>query len=157
MVCANCVDVSDVNFTFAGLGANIFAGAQSAPSLTVTGLATVQEIDITSDRNAKQDFEPVDVQDVLERLRSIVITRWSFKTGDPSVRHLGPMAQDFRSAFGLGRDERRITSTDADGVALAAIQALYDLVKEKDERLSELEAYIQRLENRLDTLEQPER
>jgi hypothetical protein len=34
------------------------------------------------------------------------------------------MAQDFRQAFGVGEDDRHITTIDADGVALAAIQEL---------------------------------
>ena len=39
--------------------------------------------------------------------------------------HIGPTAQDFSRAFGLGEDNRHITTVDADGVALAAIQGLY--------------------------------
>ena len=37
---------------------------------------------------------------------------------------MGPMAQDFRRAFGLGVDDRSINSIDSSGVALAAIQGL---------------------------------
>ena len=44
---------------------------------------------------------------VLARLAHIPIGTWSFKTEKRSVRHMGPMAQDFRRAFGLGADERR--------------------------------------------------
>jgi hypothetical protein len=33
----------------------------------------------------------------------------------------GPMAQDFKAAFGVGETDTGITSVDADGVALAAI------------------------------------
>jgi trimeric autotransporter adhesin len=51
--------------------------------------------------------------------------RWSYKTQGPSIRHMGPTAQDFSRAFGLGEDDRHITTIDADGVALAAIQGLY--------------------------------
>ena len=41
-----------------------------------------------------------------------------------AARHLGPMAQDFFSTFGLGRGETTIDAIDADGVAMASIQAL---------------------------------
>ena len=41
------------------------------------------------------------------------------------MRHIGPMAQDFHSAFGLGLDNKHITTIDEGGVALAAIQGLY--------------------------------
>ena len=43
---------------------------------------------------------------------------------DPAVRHLGPMAQDFKAAFNVGESDTGITTVDADGVALAAIQGL---------------------------------
>ena len=41
------------------------------------------------------------------------------------MRHLGPVAQDFYRAFRLGGDDRHISTIDAEGVALAAIQALH--------------------------------
>ena len=50
--------------------------------------------------------------------------RWSYKS-ERSVRHVGPMAQDFYAAFGVGEDDKHITSLDEDGVALAAIKALH--------------------------------
>lgn len=77
-----------------------------------------------SDRNAKTDFASIDPLGVLERVLALPISRWRYRTQDASVRHIGPMAQDFRAAFGLGTDERHITTVDADGVALAAIQGL---------------------------------
>jgi hypothetical protein len=64
------------------------------------------------------------------------------KTQEESIRHMGPMAQDFHAAFGLGEDERRISIVDSDGVALAAIQGLHEVVKEKEEE-------IQALKNRM--------
>lgn len=54
------------------------------------------------------------------------------KKQNDSIRHIGPMAQDFCAAFEVGHDDKRISTIDADGVALASIQALYQLVKEKD-------------------------
>jgi len=59
------------------------------------------------------------------RLERIPITRWRYKAQAPSIWHLGPMAQDFRAAFGLGEDRRHIDTIDSEGVALAAIQGLY--------------------------------
>ena len=53
------------------------------------------------------------------------ITSWSYKAEKPSIRHIGPMAQDFYKAFGLGLDDKHITTIDEGGVALAAIQGLY--------------------------------
>ena len=48
------------------------------------------------------------------------------------------MAQDFRAAFGLGIDDKSIAMTDVSGVALAAIQALHQLVREKDREIADL-------------------
>ena len=69
---------------------------------------------------------------------------------------MGPMAQDFHAAFGLGEDERYISSVDADGVALAAIQGLYQLLLEKDREMEEFEEayiYIELLRNQNKRLE----
>ncbi len=68
----------------------------------------------------------------------VPILTWNYKTQDDSIRHLGPMAQDFRAAFELGEDEKHISTVDADGVALAAIQELYRMNLQKDERIREL-------------------
>jgi hypothetical protein len=78
-----------------------------------------------SDRNAKERVVPVDPRKVLERLARIPVATWNLKSQDPTIRHIGPMAQDFRAAFGVGEDDRSISTSDADGVAFAAIQGLY--------------------------------
>ena len=107
-----------------------------------------------SDVNAKQDFEPLDSSDVLAKVAALPMSEWSFKNDGPGVRHVGPMAQDFRAAFGLGVDERHITALDAAGVALAAIQGLQKenaaLAAENDElrqRLDRVEALVSSLAN----------
>jgi hypothetical protein len=92
-----------------------------------------------SDRNAKRNVEPVDEQAVLEVLATLPVSTWSYKSDDPAVRHLGPMAQDFYSAFGLGDTDRAYNSIDAQGVAMAAIKALYERSRAQDERIDRLE------------------
>jgi hypothetical protein len=77
-----------------------------------------------SDVNRKHAFEHVAAEDVLVRLRELPITSWSYRVDDASVRHLGPTAQDFYRVFRLGSDERTIGGVDAQGVALAGVQAL---------------------------------
>lgn len=69
------------------------------------------------------------------------------------MRHIGPTAQDFYAAFGVGEDEQHISMVDADGVALAAIQALYQLVQEQGVQITTLEGRIAALEARLTALE----
>ena len=89
-------------------------------NLEITGTLTQG-----SDRNSKRDIETVNVDDVLQRVASLPISTWSYKKDEPGTRHMGPMAQDFHAAFGLGDDERRIATIDTSGVALASIQALH--------------------------------
>ena len=82
--------------------------------------------------------EAVDGAEVLEKLASLPISSWNYIGDDPSVRHLGPMAQDFAKAFGLGADERLISGIDAQGVAMVAIQALYRRVQQLESEIAEL-------------------
>jgi hypothetical protein len=98
-----------------------------------------------SDRNLKRDIGPVDEQAVLETLASLPVSTWSYKSDDPAVRHLGPMAQDFYSAFGLGDTDRAYNSIDAHGVAMAAIKALYERSLAQDARIERLERENHRL------------
>jgi hypothetical protein len=77
-----------------------------------------------SDRASKTGFASVDAEAVLDKLLALPILEWSYKTENPSVRHVGPTAQDFRAAFGLGSDDTTISTVDLDGIALVAIQAL---------------------------------
>ncbi len=99
-----------------------------------------------SDRAAKENFADVDTKELLLRLVAIPIQTWNYKSQDDSIRHIGPMAQDFYAAFGVGEDDKHISTIDADGVALAAIQGLYQVVEEKDARIEELEGRVAELE-----------
>ena len=56
------------------------------------------------------------------------------------------MAQDFYAAFGVGEDDRHITTIDEDGVALAAIKGLNAKVDRKDAEIAELRGEVRRLE-----------
>ena len=100
----------------------------------------------TSDRNAKANFAAVDNVAVLNALMSIPIQTWNFNTQDAGIQHMGPMAQDFYAAYGLGEGELTISAVDADGVALAAIQGLYTVVQEKEAAITALEARVVALE-----------
>lgn len=95
-----------------------------------------------SDRNSKANFAPVDARSVVEKLAQIPISTWNYKTQDAAIRHIGPMAQDFAAAFNVGEDDKHITTIDADGVSLAAIQGLYQIVQDKDQRIAQLESEV---------------
>ncbi len=95
-----------------------------------------------SDRNAKSRFSSVDGKELLKGIDRLPITTWGYKGQQPDVRHIGPTAQDFQAAFGLGEDSRYISSVDADGVSLAGVQALYRMAQAQAERIDALEARL---------------
>ncbi|PCC69097.1 Chaperone of endosialidase [Nannocystis exedens] len=105
-----------------------------------------------SDRNAKTDLRAVDSGDILSRVVALDITTWRYKQDAPDVRHLGPMAQDFKAAFGLWNTDRMIFPLDAAGVSLAAIQGLYHRLVTAEAENDELRARLDRLERRLAAL-----
>jgi len=62
---------------------------------------------------------------------------------------MGPTAQDFHAAFGLGEDDRHIATVDRRGVALAAIQGLSEELKARDAKIQALEVRLEKLERAL--------
>ena len=105
------------------------------------------------DRNAKENFRPVNAEDILQRVTEMPLSIWNYKTQDRSIRHLGPMAQDFHAAFGIGDNDTSITTVDAEGVALAAIQGLDQKLRAQATELAARQAQIDQLQSRLDQLE----
>ena len=99
-----------------------------------------------SDRIAKSNIVAVDPHIILAQLMNVPMSTWSYRTEDPSVRHLGPMAQDFR-AFGLGDDARYISTVDANGVALAAIQGLAQIDQTRADQVAALTQQIAALQS----------
>jgi trimeric autotransporter adhesin len=102
----------------------------------------------TSSRLAKEGFEEVDGETVLAKLARIPIQRWSY-LGTPAM-HVGPMAEDFHGAFGLGEGPTTITTVDADGIALLGVQTL-------ERRTAELRVENADLLRRVETLESTSR
>ena len=115
-----------------------------------SGVVTATSFNPISDRAAKEHFEPVNPQGILQQVASLPITRWNFKR-DSGTRHLGPVAQDFHAAFGLGTDDKHIATVDADGVALAAIQGLN---RKLEQSLEQRQTEIAELKHELEMLKQ---
>ncbi len=107
-----------------------------------------------SDRNAKENFRQVDKEALLERLARIDISTWNYKDQGADIRHIGPMAQDFNALLPDlgGEGETYINALDADGVALAAIQGLYQRSLRQAERIAVLEEENAMLKAQLDEL-----
>jgi hypothetical protein len=102
-----------------------------------------------SDVNKKTNFRAIDGDAVLDRLARMDIREWSYKSQDASIRHVGPTAQDFRHAFGLGENETTINTVDADGISLLGVQALTRRLARQQDEIAALEAALDRLEARL--------
>jgi hypothetical protein len=123
----------------------VSASGVCTPSGTIT---------VCSDRNAKEEFAPVSPAEILDKVSRLPVSEWSYKT-DARTRHVGPVAQDFYSAFNLGMDDKHIAPMDESGVALAAIQGLNQklesVVKEKDAKIRELENRLEKLERVLNS------
>jgi len=111
-----------------------------------------------SDRNAKENLQPVNPREVLRKVAALPLASWNYKAQGATVRHIGPMAQDFQAAFRVGEDDRHISGVDADGVALAAIQGLHqqlqELLRLKNAQIETLERRNQSLEQRVQNLEE---
>ena len=118
-----------VGFTVAINPAN---GAVTQYCNLLPGVASWQ---CTSDRNAKENFAAVDSRKVLEQLVAMPLSTWNFKGADPRIRLLGPTAQDFHAAFGLGNDDKTIVGTNLHGVALAAVQGLHEIVQANEAQM----------------------
>jgi hypothetical protein len=120
-------------------------GGTRAMTLTSGGLVVNGTFVSSSDRNAKENFLPVQSREVLEKVVALPLSSWNYKA-DTATRHVGPMAQDFYAAFTVGMDDKHISMVDADGVALAAIQGL-------NQKLEETRAENVELKQRLEALE----
>lgn len=106
----------------------------------------------TSDSTKKENFLPIDGENVLKKIASMRTVTWNYKGQDPKYfRHYGPMAQEFYSAFGRDKlgiigNDTTISSADFDGINFTAIKAL-------EKRTAELQTENENLKKRLALLE----
>lgn len=135
-------------------GARFITGINSSGAITsgVQVVAGGGAWTSLSDRHAKKNFEETDAGAILEKLCAMPVLTWSYKTQDDAIRHIGPTAQDFKAAFGVGETDTGITTVDADGVALAAIQALCAEVRGQKSEVSKLQTENAGLKAQLDAL-----
>ncbi len=156
----NGANTANIAIRASGAFAFGFAG-QNQFTISPTGNAFLRGVlTQNSDRMAKKNIRLVDPQQVLSKVVSLPISSWTYNDDQDDVRHLGPMAQDFRQAFGLGENATSISTLDTSGVALSAIQGLDQRLQAKDKqiaglttRLEETTAELASLQSRLDRLE----
>ena len=101
-----------------------------------------------SDKNSKENFAKVDGGEILEKISELEITKWNYK-GNDDAQHIGPTAQDFKKTFGVGADDKSISTIDPSGIALAAIKELYSQLKSKDKEMDELRSELAKLKKEM--------
>jgi len=152
-------NVSSFNLTNAtAIGAGAIVNASNKIRLGDTAVTMIEgQVGFTasSDRNQKENFLPVDREEVLGRIGELTLTSWNFIGHDAQqFRHYGPMAQDFFAAFGhdgigtIGTDTT-ITSTDMDGILMIAAQALEKRTEALRAENVDLRARVEALERRI--------
>jgi hypothetical protein len=108
-----------------------------------------------TDKTKKENFQPVDGEEVLGKIRGFELSSWNFIGHDPKeFRHYGPMAQDFFGAFGhdgVGQigSETTINSGDMAGILMVAVQALEKRtaeLKQKESQIAVLKSKVEELE-----------
>ncbi len=123
-------------------------------SLTPSGNLTIEgTLTESSDVNSKYDIAAVDSRSLLRKIQALPVSTWRYKADETRALHLGPMAQDFHQAFGLGDSDQRISPRDAAGVALAGVKQLADIQKDKDAEIQQLRKAVAALQERLERLE----
>jgi Chaperone of endosialidase len=105
-----------------------------------------------SDKNLKENFEKVDGSEILEKIEDLPISEWNYKTEGDDAKHIGPTAQDFSNTFGLGGNNKTISTIDPSGVALVAIKELTKQNKELKRKNSELESKLNDLQKQIEKL-----
>jgi hypothetical protein len=151
----NTVSVADSSFTVNAPGGSRFVTGtnSSGGSIGVTLAANATSWDSLSDSNAKTAVTPIDHRETLRKVAALPVTAWNYKH-DPKRRYIGPMAQDFHAAFGLGYDDKHISTLDTDGVTLSAIKGLVEEIRDQDHALAERERQIEALETQVKLLRQ---
>lgn len=90
-----------------------------------------------SSRSFKNADGSIDAIALLAAVEALPVETWHYKeeTGLGTQPHIGPYAEDFRAAFGVG-DGVTINPADAIGVCLAAIQALSQKIESLEAQLA---------------------
>jgi hypothetical protein len=161
-------DVASNNLTNAtAIGAGAVVNASDKIRLGDTNVTVIEgqvAYTFTSDKTKKENFRPIDGEEVLKKLRDLSVPSWNYIGNDPkTLRHYGPMAQEFFVAFGndgVGTvgSPTTINSGDMGGILMIAVQALEKRtaeLKERDARIAALEhetADLRAKQTQLETL-----
>ncbi|MFN0031083.1 MAG: tail fiber domain-containing protein [Flavobacteriales bacterium] len=131
-----CMQVSSYGNTTNGNGAYLSTGGDWANP---------------SSRDLKEMFIELNSQDILEKISSLEMKQWKYKQN--KAWHIGPIAEDFYEAFGLGLDNKSISTIDPAGVALVGVQALYARVEELKKETEEMTAVNEAMREKMESME----
>jgi len=143
------IDIGNTGFAS---DANIIRIGTSQTATYLAGTVYGNNVQLTSDRAAKENFQPVDQQAVLAKVAALPVSEWKYKAESQGVKHIGPMAQDFQAAFQLSADVQHISVVDESGVALAAIQGLNERLNDKETEIQNLKQQLVSLQNQVQLL-----
>jgi hypothetical protein len=139
------------------IGAQAIVNARNKVRLGNTAVTVIEgqvAFTASSDKTTKENFQPVDGEEMLRKIRGFELTSRNFIGHDSrEFRHYGPMAQDFFEAFGHDRvgkigTETTINSGDMAGILMIAVQALEKRtaeLKQKDAQIAVLQSEIEEL------------
>ena len=99
----------------------------------------------TSDRNKKENFSIPDGEKILDKVCTLPIFRWNYKTEPATVQHIGPMAQDFYKIFNVGNDSLSISTIDPAGIALVAVKELNAKLEKQNQSIQYMQQVIDSL------------
>lgn len=134
------------NITFDGSGQRELELSESGNLTIANNIVAGGTVTGSSDRNIKENFKAINHYDILDKVTSLEVTEWNYISDQSETRHIGPMAQDFYAAFGVGMDDKHISMVDVDGIALASIKALNEKLNAKDSKIETLEQQNQKLQ-----------
>ncbi len=131
---------SDTNLT---VGVDLAAGAGAWTTI--------------SDFRKKENFKPVNGEELVKKLNNLKVNGWNYKTQSDNIIHIGPMAQEFYATFGYGESDTTITTIDPDGLIMAGVKELNKDFNQQNEVREDVKASsemdFQDAENRISELE----
>lgn len=104
----------------------------------------------TSSRIKKEDFSDIDGLDLLKKIQQMPVRKWKYK--GTNEYHIGPVAEDFYKLFGLGVDNKGISTVDPSGIALAAIQEQQKTIQKQNEQILQMNEKVLQMQTEITQL-----
>ncbi len=109
---------------------------------------------VPSSRKLKEDIAGVDPAEILAKVMQLPIAKWSYKADEGTIRHIGPLAEDFHELFAFEGPANGISLIDVDGINLAAIQGLHQKLAKLEAERGVLQSQVAQLQAQLDAVKQ---